>query len=76
MVWSEIGGRGTDECLEIIEALIEAGADLHRHYRADIDSETLELTPLAYTQKLASLFLDKPFGRVVEVLLARENRRS
>ena len=53
-----------DECLEIVEALLEAGADLHRHYRVDIDGEILELTPLAYTQKLASLFPDKPFGNM------------
>ena len=34
----------------------------------DIDGEVLELTPLAYTRKLASMFPDKPFGRVIEVL--------
>ena len=57
-----------DECLEIVEALLEAGADVHRRYRVDIDSEILELTPLTYTQRLASLFPDKPFGRIIEVL--------
>ena len=57
-----------DECLEIVEALLEAGADVHRSYRVDIDSEILELTPLTYTQKLASLFPDKPFDRILEVL--------
>ena len=58
-----------DECLEIVEALLEAGADVHRSYRVDIDEEVLELTPLTYTQRLASLFPDKPFDRIIEVLL-------
>ena len=58
-----------DECLQVVEALLEAGADVHRSYRIDIDGEILELTPLTYTQKLASLFPDKPFDRVIEVLL-------
>ena len=65
-----------DECLEIVEALLEAGADVHRRYKVDMDGEILELTPLAYTQKLASLFPDKPFERVIEVLRASENRYS
>ena len=59
-----------DECLEIVEILLEDGADVHRSYRVDIEGEILELTPLAYTQKLASLFPDKPFDRIIEVLLA------
>ena len=59
-----------DECLEIVEILLEGGADVHRSYRVDIEGEILELTPLAYTQKLASLFPDKPFDRIIEVLLA------
>ena len=50
------------------EALLEAGADVHRSYRVDMDGEVLELTPLTYTQKLASMFPDKPFDRVLEVL--------
>lgn len=57
-----------DECLEVVKALLDAGADVHRCYRVDIDGEILELTPLTYTQKLASLFPDKPFGRIIEVL--------
>ena len=57
-----------DECLTVVEALLEAGADVHRNYRVDMDGEILELTPLAYTQKLASLFPDKPFGKIIEVL--------
>ena len=61
-----------DECLEVVEALIEAGADVHRNYRVDMDGEILELTPLTYTQKLASLFPDKPFERILDVLLADE----
>ena len=59
-----------DECLEIVEALLDAGADGHRRYSVDIDGEILELTPLTYTQKLASLFPDKPFARIIEVLSA------
>lgn len=59
-----------DECLEVVEALLEAGADVHRNYSVDMDGEVLELTPLAYTQKLASLFPDKPFGRIIAVLSA------
>ena len=59
-----------DECLEVVEALLEAGADVHRRYRVDIDGEILELTPLTYTQKLVSLFPDKPFGRILKVLSA------
>ena len=43
-------------------------ADVHRNCGVDIDGEILELTPLAYTQKLASLFPDKPFERIIEVL--------
>ena len=57
-----------DECLEIVGALLEAGADVHRSYRVDMDGEVLELTPLTYTQKLAALFPDKPFERIIEVL--------
>ena len=41
-----------------------------------MDGEILEFTPLTYTQKLASLFPDKPFERVIEVLRASENRYS
>ena len=62
-----------DECLEIVEALLEAGADVHRSYRVDIDGEVLELTPLTYTQELASMFPDKPFNRIIEVLLHNRN---
>ena len=65
-----------DECLTVVEALLKAGADVHRNYRVDMDDEIVELTPLAYTQKLASLFPDKPFERIVEVLLADENRQG
>ena len=56
------------ECLEVVKALLDAGADLHRSYKVDIDDEILELTPLTYTQKLASLFPDKPFDRILEAL--------
>ena len=59
-----------DECLEVVKALLKAGADVHRSYSVDMDGEVLELTPLAYTQKLASLFPDKPFGRIIAVLSA------
>ena len=59
-----------DECLEVVEALLDAGADVHRNYKVDMDGEVLELTPLTYTEKLASLFPDKPFGRITEVLSA------
>ena len=61
-----------DECLEIVEALLEAGADVHRNYKVDIDGEVWELTPLTYTQKLAALFPDKPFDRIIEMLLAAD----
>ena len=61
-----------DECLEVVEALLEAGADVHRSYRIDMDGEVLELTPLTYTQKLASLFPDKPFDRIIAVLHAAD----
>ena len=59
-----------DECLEIVKALLDAGTDLHRNYRVDIDGKILELTPLTYTEKLASLFPDKPFDKDIEVLRA------
>ena len=59
-----------DECLEVVEALLDAGADVHRNYKVDMNGEILELTPLTYTQKLASLFPDKPFERIIEVLSA------
>ena len=65
-----------DECLEVVAALLDAGADLHRNYRVDMDGEIVELTPLTYTQKLAFLFPDKPFGKIIEVLLAGENQRG
>lgn len=65
-----------DECLEVVKALLDAGADVHRNYRVDMDGEILELTPLMYTQKLASLFPDKPFERIIEVLRASENQYS
>ncbi|MDE0019595.1 MAG: hypothetical protein OXU51_25670 [Candidatus Poribacteria bacterium] len=58
-----------EECLEVVKTLLEAGADVDRNYRVDIDDEILELTPLTYTQKLASLFPDKPFNKIIEVLL-------
>ena len=58
------------ECLTVVETLLEAGADVHQNYKVDIDGEILELTPLTYTQKLASLFPDKPFDRIIEVLKA------
>ena len=57
-----------DECLTVVAALLEAGADVHRNYKVDIDGEILELTPLTYTQKLVALFPDKPFDRITEVL--------
>ncbi|MDE0685517.1 MAG: hypothetical protein OXI63_21535, partial [Candidatus Poribacteria bacterium] len=72
-IWTWYGLReaaeALDECLEVVEVLLEAGADVHRNYRVDIDGEILELTPLTYTQKLASLFPDKPFDKIIEVLL-------
>ena len=59
-----------DECLEVVEALLDAGADVHRRHSVDVDGDILEFTPLTYTQKLASLFPDKPFARIIEVLSA------
>ena len=50
--------------------------DVHRNYRVDIAGEILDLTPLTYTQRLASLFPDKPFERIIEVLRASENQYS
>ncbi len=61
-----------DECLEVVEALLEVEPDLQRSYKVDIDGEILKLTPLAYTQKLVSLFPDKPFDKIIEVLLAAD----
>ena len=61
---------GIDECLEILEAFINAGADLHRSYQVDIDGEVLTLTPLTYAQKLAAMFPDKPFDQVIALLAA------
>ena len=58
-----------DECLEVVEAFLEARADVHQHYRVDMDGEILELTPLTYTQQFVSLFPDKLFDRILEVLL-------
>ena len=60
-----------DECLEILKALIDAGADLQRRYQVDIDGQILPLTPLAYAQKLAAMFPDKPFDQVIALLSAR-----
>ena len=57
-----------EECLDVVKACLDAGADLRRRYKVDMDGEILELTPLAYTQRLASLFPDKPFERIIEVL--------
>ena len=63
-----IAAEALDDCLEVVKALLDAGTDVHRTYRVDMDGEIVELTPLTYTQKLASLFPDKPFGRIIEVL--------
>ena len=68
--WDGPRDGAIDECLEILQALINAGADLHRSYQVDIDGEVLTLTPLAYAQKLAAMFPDKPFDRVIELLTA------
>ena len=59
----------------LYDLLVENGAvpDLAAAIiKVDMDGEMLELTPLAYTQKLASLFPDKPFERIVEVLRAAD----
>ena len=66
--WYGVRDGGIDECLEIVETLIENGADLSRTYTVDIAGEISEVTALDYTRKLAPLFPDKPFDKVVEVL--------
>ena len=66
--WYGVRDSGIDECLEIVEMLINSGADLRRTYTVDIAGEISEVTALDYTRKLAGLFPDKPFGKVVEVL--------
>ena len=66
--WYGVRDGGIDECLEIVEMLIDSGADLRRTYTVDIAGEVSEVTALDYTRKLAALFPDKPFGKVVEVL--------
>ena len=43
-----------------VEALIEAGADLSKKHLVDVNGETLELTPLGYARRLASVRLLSP----------------
>ena len=66
--WYGVRDGGIDECLEIVEMLIESGADFSRTYTVDIAGEVSEITVLDYTLKLAALFPDKPFDKVIEVL--------
>ena len=66
--WYGVRDGSIDECLEIVETLIENGADLSQTYTVDIAGEVSELTALDYTLKLAALFPDKPFDKVIEVL--------
>ncbi len=66
--WYGVRGGAVDECLQIVEALIESGADLSQKYTVDIAGEIAEVTVLDYTRKLATLFPDKPFDIVIEVL--------
>ena len=66
--WYGVRDGGIDECLEIVEMLIESGADLCQTYTLDIAGQISEVTVFDYTRKLAALFPDKPFGKVVEVL--------
>lgn len=42
-----------------------------RNYQVDIDGQILTLTPLAYAQKLAAMFPDKPFEQVIALLSTR-----
>lgn len=66
--WYGVRDGGIDECLEIVEVLIESGADLRQNYTVDIAGEVSDVTVLDYTRKLAILFPDKPFEKVIEVL--------
>ena len=66
--WYGVRDGGIGECLEIVETLIESGAELSRTHTVDIAGEISEVTALDYTRKLAALFPDKPFCKVVEVL--------
>ena len=56
--WYGVRDGGIDECLEIVETLIENGADLSQTYTVDIAGEVSELTALDYTLKLATLLPD------------------
>ena len=66
--WYGVRGGAAEEPVEVVEMLISGGADLHQTCTVDIDGEILELTSLGYTRKLASLFPDRPFEKVIEVL--------
>ena len=66
--WYGVRDGGIDECLELVETLIRSGADLSQKYTVDIAGEVSEVTVLDYTRKLADLFPDKPFDKVIEVL--------
>lgn len=66
--WYGVRDGGIGECLEIVEMLIESGADLCHTYTVDIAGEVSEVTALDYTRKLAVLFPHKPFDKVIEVL--------
>ena len=66
--WYGVRGGAMDECLEIVETLIESGADLRQKYTVDFAGEISDVTVLDYTRKLAILFPDKPFDKVIEFL--------
>ena len=66
--WYGVRDGGIDECLEIVETLIENGADLSQTYTVDIAGEVSDITVLDYARTLATLFPDKPFDEVIEVL--------
>ena len=66
--WYGVRDGGIAECLKIVETLIESGADFSRTYTVDIAGEISDVTVLDYTRKLATLFPDKPFDKVIEVL--------
>ena len=66
--WYGVRDGGIDECLEIVETLIENGADLSQTYTVDIAGEVSDITVLDYVRTLATLFPDKPFDEVIEVL--------
>ena len=62
----EVGAMG--ECLEIIEILIQGGADADRTYLVDLGGNLVSLTARQFARRLADMFPDQGFQEIVDLL--------